>query len=60
VPPAPEPRIAPPSLKPVPVELGASLRAIGDPELRACLESLAGALAATSGPPVVTSGESDR
>ena len=49
----PAPRRAPPSLKPVPVELGDSLRAIGDPELRACLASLAGALAATSGPPVL-------
>lgn len=57
---APEPRIAPPSLKPVPVELGESLRTIGDPELRACLESLAGALAGTSGAPVVVSGEPDR
>ncbi len=49
----PPPRPAPPSLKPVPIELGDSLRAIGDPELRACLASLAGALAATSGPPVL-------
>lgn len=32
---------APPSLKPIPVELGESLRDIGDPELRAVLESLA-------------------
>ena len=32
---------APPSLKPVPFELGESLRDIGDPELRAVLESLA-------------------
>jgi hypothetical protein len=49
----PAARRAPPSLGAVPVELGDSLRAIGDPELRACLASLAGALAATSGPPVV-------
>ena len=35
------PAKAPPSLKPVPVELGESLRDIGDPELRAVLESLA-------------------
>lgn len=34
-------RAAPPSLKPVPVELGDSLRDIGDPELRTVLESLA-------------------
>jgi len=33
--------VSPPSLKPVPVELGESLRDIGDPELRAVLESLA-------------------
>ena len=35
---------APPSLKPIPVELGDSLRDIGDPELRAVLESLARAM----------------
>jgi hypothetical protein len=51
--PPPAPRRAPPSLRPVPVELGDSLRAIGDPELRACLASLAGALAASTGPPVI-------
>ena len=34
----------PPSLKPVPIELGDSLRDIGDPELRAVLESLARSL----------------
>ncbi len=39
--PATEPRTAPPSLKPIPMELGDSLRDIGDPELRAVLESLA-------------------
>lgn len=49
--PAPQPRRAPPSLRSVPAELGDSLRAIADPELRACLASLAGALAASSGPP---------
>lgn len=32
---------SPPSLKPIPMELGDSLRDIGDPELRAVLESLA-------------------
>lgn len=31
----------PPSLKPIPMELGESLRDIGDPELRTVLESLA-------------------
>jgi hypothetical protein len=35
---------APPSLKPVPLELGDSLRDIGDPELRTVLESLARSL----------------
>ncbi|WP_353228168.1 DUF721 domain-containing protein [Novosphingobium sp.] len=35
---------APPSLKPVPIELGDSLRDIGDPELRTVLESLARSL----------------
>ncbi|MEE1877206.1 DUF721 domain-containing protein [Altererythrobacter litoralis] len=34
----------PPSLKPIPMELGDSLRDIGDPELRAVLESLARSL----------------
>ena len=38
------PRTAPPSLKPIPMELGDSLRDIGDPELRAVLESLARSL----------------
>jgi hypothetical protein len=32
---------APPSLRPIPMELGDSLRDIGDPELRTVLESLA-------------------
>ena len=35
------PAKAPPSLKPIPMELGDSLRDIGDPELRTVLESLA-------------------
>jgi len=35
------PARAPPSLKPIPMELGDSLRDIGDPEMRAVLESLA-------------------
>jgi len=39
-----EPRTAPPSLRPVPIELGDSLRDIGDPELRTVLESLARSL----------------
>lgn len=46
---APQPtgsRTAPPSLRPVPLELGESLRDIGDPELRAVLESLARSMSA--------------
>ena len=40
-----------PNLRPVPKELGQGLREIADPELRACLESLAAQIAATSGRP---------
>ena len=36
--------VAPPSLKPIPMELGDSLRDVGDPELRTVLESLARSL----------------
>jgi hypothetical protein len=43
--PAPRTATAPPSLKPIPMELGESLREIGDPELFAVLESLAKSLA---------------
>jgi hypothetical protein len=39
---------APPSLKPIPMELGDSLRDIGDPELRVVLESLARSLGDTN------------
>jgi hypothetical protein len=39
-------RTAPPSLRPLPAELGDSVREIADPELRACLESLARGVAA--------------
>ena len=44
---------APPSLRPIPFELGESLRDIGDPELRTVLESLARSLGSTTeeGPP---------
>lgn len=42
---------APP--RPLPVELGESLRGIGDPELRAVLESLAQGLANSSGLPKI-------
>jgi hypothetical protein len=41
----------PPSLKPIPLELGDSLRDIGDPELRTVLESLARSLSASETPP---------
>ena len=47
-------RRAPPSLKAVPLELGASLRTIADPELKAVLESLAAGVAATHGPPRIS------
>ena len=42
-----------PQLRPVPKELGEGLREIADPELRACLESLAAQIAASSGAAVV-------
>jgi len=38
-------RAEPPSLKPIPIELGDSLRDVGDPELKAVLESLARSIA---------------
>ena len=50
-PPAAPPRPARPQLRPVPTELGEGLREIADPELRACLESLAARIAASSGRP---------
>ena len=52
-PPAPPERLTRPDLRPVPKELGEGLRQIADPELRACLESLAASLSASSGPPAV-------
>ena len=51
------PRTPPPALKPAPVELGDSLRLIGDPELKAVLEALAAGVAATRGVPVIDSKE---
>ena len=48
-PPAQATTSAPPSLRPIPLELGDSLRDIGDPELRAVLESLARSLTAQDG-----------
>jgi hypothetical protein len=50
---SPERRPPPRNLKPLPVELGDSLRDIGDPELRAVLESLAQGLANSSGLPKI-------
>ncbi|MCP1470052.1 hypothetical protein J3E64_001739 [Sphingobium sp. OAS761] len=50
---APERAPPPRNLKPIPVELGDSLRDIGDPELRAVLESLAQGLANSSGLPKI-------
>jgi hypothetical protein len=49
-----KPRAAPPSLRPIPADLGDSLREVADPELRACLESLARGLSSGDGAPVVT------
>ena len=46
-------RAAAPAPEPVPVELGESLRAVGDPELRAVLESLARGISATTSIPVL-------
>jgi hypothetical protein len=42
-------RTAPPSLRPIPPELGDSLRGVADPELRACLEALARSVAESEG-----------
>ena len=47
--PAPTTRPAPPSLKAVPTELGDSLRAIADPELKAVLSALAAGVATSRG-----------
>ena len=52
-PPAPPERLVRPDLRPVPKELGEGLRQIADPELRACLESLAARLSETDGPPAL-------
>jgi hypothetical protein len=56
--PAPRQAQARPQLRAVSAELGESLRAVADPELRACLSALAGALAGSSGPPRI--GDDDR
>ena len=49
----PMPRSAPPAPKPAPAEIGEGLKVIGDPELRAVLESLAAGVHATRGLPKV-------
>jgi hypothetical protein len=49
--PSPPARPQRPEPRPVPKDLGEGLREIADPELRACLESLASRIASTSGPP---------
>ena len=54
---APPPRPKRPELRPVPKEIGEGLREIADPELRACLESLASQIDASSGPPSFGSAE---
>lgn len=46
-----KPRTVPPTLRPLPADLGDSLREIADPELRAVLEGLARGLAASEGAP---------
>jgi len=53
------PRPARPQLRPVPKDIGEGLREIADPELRACLESLAAQIAASSGPPALSSERDD-
>ncbi len=50
----PAPRAAPPSIRTVPVELGAGLKAIADPELKAVLESLAAGVAASGSLPRIS------
>jgi hypothetical protein len=59
-PPDGRPAKPPPSLKPIPLELGDSLRDIGDPELRTVLESLARSLTNTETPaPLKSPSEKD-
>jgi hypothetical protein len=48
-----EARPARPQPAPVPKELGEGLRQVADPELRACLESLASSLAGSKGGPAI-------
>jgi hypothetical protein len=48
-----QPKVERAPLRPVPRELGEGLREIADPELRACLESLAARIGASSGAPLL-------
>ncbi len=48
-----------PELRPVPREIGEGLREIADPELRACLESLAASLATSNGAPEIEPSKAD-
>lgn len=48
-----------PKLRAVPKEIGEGLREIADPELRACLESLAASLAGSHGPPEIEPSKDD-
>ena len=48
-----------PELRPVPREIGEGLREIADPELRACLESLAASLTASNGAPEIEPSKAD-
>jgi hypothetical protein len=43
-------RVAPPSLRSIPADIGDSLRGIADPELRTVLEALAQSVASSEGP----------
>jgi len=54
--PAPLAPIERPQLRAIPKEMGEGLSEIADPELRACLESLAARIAASSGAPSVEDG----
>jgi hypothetical protein len=49
----PAPKVERPVTAAVPKQLGEGLRQIADPELRACLESLAGKLAGSRGAPAI-------
>ena len=56
---APPKPVKRPELRAVPKELGEGLRQIADPELRACLESLASRLSSTTGAPGVDAPQTD-